>query len=88
MVSWLISHRAEFVIILGGVSSIGGVAWRRPSALRALGRFLASPVLLEIEREVNHARDEQVTDLVGRVRSLEAENDRLRRRRGGDSSTG
>jgi hypothetical protein len=52
--------------LLGGLSSI---KWF-PRFWKALARTVASPLLLEIEREKLRAREEQVTDLLEQVEAL------------------
>lgn len=58
-----------FLTLLGGIASI---RWF-PRFWRAVARAIASPLLLEIEREKNRAREEQVADLLEQIEALRRE---------------
>jgi hypothetical protein len=63
---WLGEHWAMAAKLIG----TGGLIAVLPRLFRGLIAIAAAPVLLEIEREKNHAREEQVADLLTELTAL------------------
>ncbi len=61
--------------IIGTLTLLGGLLSMRwfPKFWRGIARAIASPLLLEIEREKNRAREEQVVDLLEQIEALRRE---------------
>ena len=74
---------SELFALLGGAGAIGGSMRLFPRFWRGFARILASPILLEIQREMTKAREQQVADLLERIEGLEGD---LKRERGRDGS--
>lgn len=71
MGTWLSDHWGEAITGIGAAGGIGASIKLWPRFWRGLMRTIASPFLLEIERERRLARDAQVIDLTDQIETLQ-----------------
>jgi hypothetical protein len=64
MWQWIAAHWNQLAMGTGIAGGAFGLPKLIPRMWKSFATFLAAPVLLEIEREKNRAREEQVADLL------------------------
>lgn len=74
--SWLSAHWPSILTALGATGGVGASLKFFPRFWRGVARIVASPILLEIARETQLAREEQIADLLEIIEDQRRERDR------------